>query len=143
MRYLIGSLLLLPFLWVTPALACSCRPEGPIAQEYQDYDYIFKGTVVRKLRKDLNNLDRSERFTDYEYVLRVSKTYKGQIDRRVIVYSGIDSAMCGLNLTSGKPYLVWVRENPNGGRGFEVSICTRTRAVSDAQEDLEWLEDNT
>ena len=91
------SLLLSLFVWQNSAFACSCRPEGAIAQDYQDYGVVFKGTVVKKVWRDMNNDDRSEQPTDFEYTFRKTKEYKGDIDQRVLVYSGIQSSMCGLD----------------------------------------------
>ncbi|RYY53371.1 MAG: hypothetical protein EOO05_21150 [Chitinophagaceae bacterium] len=95
---------------VSDAAACSCRPLGTVAEEFQKSDYVIKGRVLSVdtvTITDAIRLKRGLRFwkPKFEYSthqmlmakLVVEKGYKSvrQLDDTVYVFTGMQTAACG------------------------------------------------
>jgi hypothetical protein len=107
------------------ALACSCVPPPPPVDALAQSDAVFVGTVL-KIEDGTDN--RSVTF-------RVTRYWKG-IDAFVVTVStGFNDGDCGYPFQEGKPYLVYA----HGEKELHTNICTRTRLLSDAREDLDEL----
>jgi hypothetical protein len=124
---------LLCTIFVAPdALACSCIPPGPPADELQKAAAVFAGEVVR--------MTGGEGEGTVTVTFRVSKVWKGPQERTLVVTTPGSSASCGVSFEEGKSYLVYA----HGEEGeLMVNLCSRTAALSDATEDLAALGEGT
>jgi hypothetical protein len=124
------------------ALACSCPSSGPPCQATFQVDVIFAGTVrsvVPLPEDDLPPLRQGE--------MRIPRTVRVEFDAvvpfrgtpgaNVIVLTAGSGAACGYAFKPGDRYLVYANS-----RGMELvtGICSRTRPLSEAAEDLQFFE---
>lgn len=84
----------------TLTLACSCMEPRSISNALKTVDAVFRGLVVRKL-KDISNYESV-------YIVRVNRLFKGcdfAAGERVIVTTGTNSALCGINIKVNATYV--------------------------------------
>jgi hypothetical protein len=109
---------------------------------------VFSGEVIGRV--DLW-ADREIQSTGdpIEYEFRVEKVWKGAPRKTLRVYSARAGATCGYVFQVGKRYLVYARILKKGWLGdshddalkgrLSASLCSRTRELADAAEDLRQL----
>jgi hypothetical protein len=128
--------------------ACTCqhlyldKSAETISRQIDGTDYIFSGRVT-SVRK---NLSGRMSFPTYLVTLQVTKRWKGLDSsiKTVTTTSGATS-MCNFPFEARNEYLVYARQVPTKknakGRNKEVStsLCSRTRSLSDAPDDLSIL----
>ena len=140
---MIHALLLL--LSLSPsAHACSCVELPGIEQQFAENDIVAEIKVTKKRARNFYLLDGSDRPTDVVYTANVPTVYKGKPEKTFEFMSAYDSAACGLNLAEGEKYLLWYRQ-PQGhsyGPVPYVHLCSGTRALKDAKQDVEWLKEH-
>ncbi len=96
-----------------PASACSCAIST--AEEYGDHArVVFTGRV--------RAIDRGE--SEHTVRFRVTKVYKGQVDRRVTVVTASSSAACGCSFREGGKYTVFGRPR---SEPFSTDLCSGTK----------------
>ncbi|MEK6855322.1 MAG: hypothetical protein AABX73_03820 [Nanoarchaeota archaeon] len=105
------------------ASACSCVIPEPPKESMESSTAVFKGEVVRIEGEKVN--------------LVISKIYKGDLGTQVNITTPTDSAMCGFNFVKNKEYLVYTSGNLSD---LSTNICTRTKLLSEADEDIEELD---
>lgn len=113
-------------------VACSCIASGPPCQAYWNYSVIFSGRVL-EIVPFATDTSRPQRLVKFG----VSETYRGQIDRIAEIITGQGGGDCGYNFQVGQSYMVYPGMR-NDGR-LEASICSRTRELSKADDDLEYF----
>ncbi len=101
------------------AWACSCAPATE-EQLFERADHVFQGRVLAKA-------DEPERKVRYRVV--VYKERKGDVPRYVSVVTADNGAMCGVDLTVGKDYLVYATGDASDKK-VETNLCSGTRLVS-------------
>jgi hypothetical protein len=69
--------------------------------------------------------------------IKVEKVWKGAITRTVVVQTANSGAACGYSFAEGKKYLVYA----HGKGSLSVSLCSRTKPLESASEDLKELGD--
>jgi hypothetical protein len=108
--------------------ACTCK-RPPLAQQVNDADAVFSGTVTMA-----SGPTTSGKRQIMSYDVKVDRIYKGDISSpQVTVKSDADPSRCGLSgMTAGTRYLFFVRANdPNllanrcGGTGPAKSTKTQ------------------
>lgn len=115
------------------AFACTCVPPRSPAEERERAAAVFSGKVLQiKRHKSAEDI-----FGGVEVVFRVDKAWKGARNRTVSVFTSSQSAACGYSFSKGHTYLVYASAN-SGGR-LSTSICSRTKRLKDAREDLDEL----
>ncbi|HEX6043124.1 MAG TPA: carboxypeptidase regulatory-like domain-containing protein [Pyrinomonadaceae bacterium] len=129
------SLWLLPlftlFVCAQTARACQCAEAGPPCEEFWKADAVFIATVVSKSAAP-DGEAVAVRLTS-EQVLR------GDLGGRdVDVITGFGDADCGYPFKIGQKYLVYTSRWEKYQK-FYVGLCSRTRLLSDAEEDLAYL----
>lgn len=105
--------------------ACSCAPSPPPEVAVQNASAVFAGKV----------LGISQQGRDLAVLFEVVRTWKGARQTQVIVYTGLGGAECGYGFKTGETYLVYAY----GTNSLETGICTRTRPISAAGDDLKSL----
>jgi hypothetical protein len=129
--FLVACILLL--VGVKSSLACTCAPPQSASQELQRATAVFSGKVV-EIKKHKQS---SDLFAGVEVVFAVEKVWKGVDEARVSVFTSSQSSACGYGFKEGRTYLVYAHGNAD--RRLATSICSRTRRLKDAREDLEEL----
>jgi hypothetical protein len=144
-RLLLGLTVLTALMLAFPgeAFACSCVSSGPPCQNAFHVDAIFAGTVSRisvlpddgpPLRPGEARIPRAVR-VEFASV----EGFRGIPSSPVSVVTAGSGPACGYEFRQGGRYLVYASRTADG-RGFETSICSRTRSVADAGEDLRFLQ---
>lgn len=124
------------------AHACSCRfGGGPPCEEYWRVDVVFAGTVIEQSSFSVQEGDGEFKYTRQMVLVRLSldKSYRGDLKgSKVEVVTGAGGGDCGYEFHTGERYLVYAYREEKSKR-LETSICSRTRSLSEAAEDLEYF----
>lgn len=141
----------------SPSFACSCRPLS-VESAKSDAAIIFSGTV-----KSIRYVDPQKDWEPRVVVtFDVAKVWKGDVPKTFAMYSNAESSMCeGFFqefLVEGKQLLIYGSKNslenwkkrsrgtneipadlaalPDAMEIYSTNICTRSRYLEDAKEDL-------
>lgn len=130
-KFLVISLFLCTIFFVEKASACTCRdiePDKDIEQKvgraYQYYYAIFSAKVL-SIQK-AKTPDRSNKI-----VLRLNKSWKGNLGKSILLSTASVSSMCGFPFEKGKTYLIYAF-GPR--KELSTSICTRTALIDDNKD---------
>ena len=116
-----------------PSHACSCITPGSPQEELAKSAAVFAGSVVSVKEHEpfLKIMQSSTDPTAVEFA--VSEVWKGPVGRTSSFSTARLGASCGFTFAEGKEYIVYSRDGAN------VSLCSRTTLISDAEEDLDAL----
>jgi len=118
---------LLLFALFFPAICYPCTCVFPTFEEqWEAATAVFRGKVTQIEPNDEGHL-RIE--------LEVLRNWKGPEDKTIQVLSAENTAMCGYPFETHKEYLVFA----TGKEKLQVCLCSRTKQIADAAEDLEQL----
>jgi hypothetical protein len=117
------------------SFACICMSSGPPCQAAWASDVVFTGTVLSIEAVEIKTWE-----TVYP-----SKLVTFSIDRGFInspsgsaeVMTGAGGGDCGYRFTPGGTYLVYARKGESSR--LSTSICSRTRPIEQAEEDIRYL----
>jgi hypothetical protein len=112
-----------------PAAACICVGVGAPCEAFFDASAVFIGTVV-----SIDPVSTTQPFSQRRVHLEVSDAFRGMTTQNVDVETGEGSGDCGYRFNVGERYLVYASVRP-GSQTLTTSICTRTKPLSNAQED--------
>ena len=109
--------------------ACSCVTPGSPSEEMASSAAVFMGKVVsvREFERD-DGLISSSDPTTIEFA--VSTVWKGPLYATMFLTTARWGGSCGFTFVKGETYVV------NSRDGLTVSLCSRTRSLSEAQHDL-------
>ena len=125
------------------ALACSCMDPGPPCQNAFRVDAVFVGTVQSitpvfddgpPLPPDVGRFPR----TRVVHLTAVTP-FLGIQASSVTVHTAGSGPACGYDFKVGERYVVYAYKNAEA-RVLQTSICSRTKPIKDAREDLEFLQ---
>lgn len=121
---------LLSLLTPAPGHACKCMLQT-VEQAKEQAAAIFEGHVTELASVPVQG-DPS--FTQARATLKLVRVWKG-LDKTetVEVTTASETAACGFPFEKGQSYLVYAG---SGEQGYTVSLCSRTRPMADASEDL-------
>lgn len=111
---------------VNSALACSCAPPGPPKESLDQSTAVFSGKVTAVEKEGPFGLI---------VTFAVDSAWKGVAEKTIKVGTASNDAMCGYSFEKGKSYLVYASVAP-GAKKLQTNICSRTRSLDDAKEDL-------
>ena len=113
------------------AFACSCIQPGSPLEELDRSALVFSGTVV-SVREDipLMGIDAFPSNGPTTVDFKVHEVWKGQSPPNVSLTTAKYGASCGFTFVEGLRYIVYSRG------GETVSLCSRTRLLQGADEDL-------
>jgi len=147
MRRLAIALLLFAAL---DAAACECGKRWPVEKQFAEAPIVFVGRVERIhdrwtllakmrqwFRKDANVWQHYCDDYGVEVTFTVSESWKGVSSRRITIVTGRGGGDCGVEFKDGVEYVVYAY--PPGHDGCQTNICTRTREVAYAGDDLAFL----
>jgi hypothetical protein len=129
--------LLLTTVFLADAAACTCQYGGaPVCQDYWRTDLVFAGTVVGSAKITIGEGDNKY---DRRLVrLEVAQIFRGELTAEAEVVTGWGGGDCGYRFNDGETYLVYASRSKQDQR-LHTSICTRTRPISQAAEDLNYI----
>lgn len=109
------------FLHPEQSYACSCVTPGSPSEETATSAAVFMGRVVsvRESNRDSTTIE-----------FGVSTVWKGPSYETTFLTTDRLDASCGFTFVEGDKYVVYSRD------GSTVSLCSRTRSLSEAQHDL-------
>lgn len=119
--------LILLFTLAGLADACRCRPPAPPKESLEKSLGVFAGKVTAKKVEGQQLL----------VTVAVSQAWKGAPAKEVTVRTPSSSAACGIGFQVDKQYIIYCTGEKDGV--WATNLCTRTRPLADAKEDLEAL----
>ncbi len=142
-------------LWVLPAAAaaCSCMPPPAPATAFRSADAVFLATVTevphprelpywaQHLLLEIDHRFDTRYFRETRKLtvdLTVDASWKGVTATRAALRTGWGGGDCGYPFVTGRQYVVYAFRHRDR---LGASICSRTAAVTEADEDLEYLVD--
>src|SRR5262245_4725235 len=135
----IVSLFLTVLLLSDTTFACTCGRSLP-CEGYWQVEAVFIGTVKEvsqiELEEDLGG--SKSKFQHRVYQFAVNQSFRGVTTPEIGVIMGITS--CGYVFEVGQQYLVYGYRHNIKKELLTTSICTRTRPIRDAAEDLEYIQ---
>ena len=111
--------------------ACSCAMPGIPAEELANSSLVFAGSAV-SVREDqpFLGIDRMPANGPTTLEFKVDTVWKGNTKETMTLETARYGASCGFTFVEEEEYIVYSRD------GKTVSLCSRTRSLIDAQEDL-------
>ena len=118
-----------------PAAACTCDTIPSPDEAFAASDGVFEATVDFVRPADF----------DVSVDLVVQRSWKGVRTVRVTLRTFADQAACGFPFQVGATYLVYATDLAATGEpaAWRTGLCTRTRPIGDAAEDLAFLSGRT
>jgi len=118
----------LQFAIIGLVIACSCvTPDSPQI-ELSKFDAVFIGKVIR--------IEQAKP-RGYSVKFNVLKQYKGNLDEFIVVRTGMGHGDCGYPFKENEEYFIYASSSADG---FRVSLCSRTKKLSEAKEDRDAIE---
>ncbi len=120
------------------AEACSCMAPGSPTEELERSSAVFEGVVTGISQREAQGVVLNEvpRMPAVIVSFNVTRAWKGVQTETVVVETATNSAACGFSFTVGETYVVYARSE---GGGLMTGICSRTKAIANAAEDLSAL----
>jgi hypothetical protein len=119
------------------AKPCDCPYAGAPCKAFANTPTVFAGRVVQIStinRKTPFGDDFKDRLVSFE----VERTYRGWEAKTAEIVTGWGGDDCGYDFREGVRYLVYAYPHRETGKLY-TGICQRTRPLSAASEDLEYL----
>jgi len=145
----------------SPAHACSCVADVTIPDNFAQHDAVFTGKVIRivdnyspifstfdyilyKLGRPNYFFDQfvrnDEKRLNFSVFFKILNSWKGLEKTFVEVNTGRRGGDCGYSFVSGQEYLVYTNHAYGIPDNYWVTgICSRNAILSDATEDLNYL----
>lgn len=118
--------------------ACSCMENGPPCEAFGGATAVFVGKVVGSKERKESILDGVKTIYDVgEIYFKVEESFVGKKASRIVIHSGTGGGDCGFWFRRGETYLVYAYGESQDK--LYTNICTRTRLVAKAEEDLAFL----
>lgn len=128
------------FLAFDVAAACSCVRQRSPCNYYGDASAIFLGRVVGAAQQK-TSVDENGNKTTYDVGkirFLVQENFKGAPGYEVEIHSGTGGGDCGYWFLRNESYVVYAYRSKDDDKLY-THICTRTRHVVHAEEDLAYL----
>jgi hypothetical protein len=116
--------------------ACTCAGEGAPCQQYWEASAVFIGTVIegREVKVKQGEFEHSM----WSIRISIDEGFRGVEGAEVEVLTGLGGGDCGFGFRRTRQYLVYAYRDQDDQKLY-TSICTRTRAISDANPDLLYI----
>ena len=118
------------------ARACTCAGERAPCQEYWEASAVFIGTVIEGRLITVKEGDYQ--FENRAVRLSIDEAFRGVEGAEVEVVTGLGGGDCGFGFRRAQQFLVYAYRS-EGDQKLHTSICTRTRAISEADPDLLYI----
>jgi len=117
-------------------VACDCGYAGAPCKAFEKTPTVFVGLVTTISRMDVKTTSGDD-YYDRLVSFAVERSYKGLTAKTADVLS-VWNSDCGYRFQEGVRYLVYAYPRSSTGK-LTTGICSRTRPLSEASEDLEYL----
>lgn len=125
MKYYSGAFIALFFFFLPVAsYACSCQAPAPVEESFRDAAAVFRGTVIAATEDSQKGMI---------YRVRLDEIFKGVEGETVVVIGGHAGGGCGVFARVGDEYLWYLNRS---GQELQASICSRTKIIAQATDDL-------
>jgi hypothetical protein len=139
MKFILATVFVLAAGLFHPTLACSCMDSGPPCEAWGKADGVFMGRVVHVSRFDVrvnSQLNVTETYLRVRF--QVESAFRGVAVGTVEIMTSADSGGgCGYPFELNRRYVVYAHRGPNNL--LSTSICSRTRRVENAAEDVSFF----
>jgi hypothetical protein len=112
--------------------ACTCVPRNPPEIEYAISDAVFSGTVV-EIKIDTVGYPL---YYLFQVTFSIIQSYKGINSPSIVITTPVSDLVCGYSFILDTTYLVYSYFSSGS---LWTNICTRTKKLSEAAEDLQYL----
>lgn len=119
--------------------ACSCVMPGAPAEELKSHAAVFAGQVVSLSQPNRFGQAVSPSFAETGVEFQVNRVWKGDVGENTRITTPPTGGACGVPFVEGEEYLVYAYASAQEDGGYAANICSRTRPLSEAAEDLEAL----
>ena len=116
--------------------ACSCRYGVPVCETFWATPLVFSGKVLEIAPAQAKDKGRRTQGYGRFVTFSIAQTWKGEAGGTIQINTGMGGGDCGYNFVKGREYLVYA--HGSGGK-YSTGICSRTRRLSAAGEDLEYF----
>ena len=123
---------------VEVASACSCMSSGPPCQAVWRADAVFAGSVVSVDTIVDDSSKERPQWTMRRVRVKVTEAFRNVSAAEVDLFTGTGGGDCGYDFVAGRDYLIYAYGRPTDGRLY-ANICSRTRPITEAGEDLRYL----
>ena len=117
--------------------ACDCAYPGAPCKAFANTPTVFVGRVT-KISTINRHTPAGDNYNDRLVFFEVERSYRGWKATTAEIVTGWGGGDCGYDFREGVRYLVYAYPHPETGKLY-TGICQRTRSVSEASEDLEYL----
>ncbi|HKP87057.1 MAG TPA: carboxypeptidase-like regulatory domain-containing protein [Blastocatellia bacterium] len=125
--------------FVNDARACSCEMPGLPCQAYWTTSAVFVGLVTNISQPPADaDVNGARPFRQRLIHFSLEQAFRGVEGKEVEAATGMGGGDCGYDFKMGERYLVYAYRNPDDNR-LSVGICSRTRPLAEAGEDLEYI----
>jgi Carboxypeptidase regulatory-like domain/Tissue inhibitor of metalloproteinase len=133
--FIAGAAVAMLFMSAGKAVACSCAGVEVPCQAYGQASAVFVGTVIesRVVTVKRGNYDTQRRVVR----LTIDSPFRGVAGAEVEVQTGLGGGDCGFGFVQTQQYLVYAYEHEGK---LSTGICTRTRSIAKAAEDLSYIQ---
>lgn len=144
-RFLSVCVILFASLFLVPlsAQACSCLSSGLPCEAYWKTSAVFSGEVADVSNFPTKYFKYKDGTIGYSFPPKrvrfdVDEIFKGISLKKIEIKTGSGGGDCGYNFAKGQKYLVYAYRDPKTG-DLTASICSRTRPLDKAAEDIEYF----
>jgi hypothetical protein len=117
--------------------ACDCPYAGAPCKAFANTPTVFTGRVT-KISTINRQAPSGDDFKDRLVLFEVERSYRGWEAKTAEVVTGWGGGDCGYDFREGVRYLVYAYPHRETGKLY-TGICQRTRRLSEAADDLEYL----
>jgi hypothetical protein len=118
------------------ARACSCAGGTAPCQEYWEASAVFIGTVIEDRLVTFKEGDRVRQTRAVR--ISIDEPFRGVEGAEVEVLTGLGGGDCGFGFRRAQQFLIYAYRSESDQK-LHTSICTRTRAISEADADLVYI----
>jgi hypothetical protein len=136
MKYILFAAILFFPIFIIDAYACECARIKPPCEAYGSASAVFIGVVVGEA--PIPAQDEQYQYRQRSVSFAIEEIFHGIQGTAAEVITGKGGGDCGVEFKRGERYLVYTYTNPQDNK-LHTNICTRTRALSQASEDLQYL----
>lgn len=118
------------------AEACSCLVPRPPCETYWKTDAVFTGLVTDSsiITVEGTSVKYQQRMTR----IALDQVYRGVEGTGVEIFTSVEGSECGYDFKKNERYVIYAHRSPTDGK-LSTSLCSRTKLLSEAKEDLEFL----
>jgi hypothetical protein len=116
--------------------ACTCAGGSAPCQQYWEASAVFIGTVIEGRRVTVNEGDYKRQMNAVR--ISIDEPFRGVEGAEVEVLTPIGESACGFGFRQTQRYLVYAFRSESDQK-LHTGLCTRTRAISEADPDLTYI----